>query len=225
MIHKLQNIILGVVGGAIILTLLLFIGVVLDNPGVVDSSNASLNETAAKRTAETITPATLYNVVSEQRRLNGVPVMTFSEELNLSAADKCNDMVAGSYYEHTNPANGFHGYQFIPKRLANTAYSSENLNQGNLVNTKEVVDSWLGSPAHKAAMLDPKYTHTGFAVCTVNGKPTFVEHFASIQEPQPVYQTPQYQPTNTMPMNIPTYQPPVTCYTNYNTIGARTTCY
>jgi len=169
---------------------------------------------------EVISPDVIYNLVNEQRVKNGSSPLERSPELNASAKAKCDDMVSSNYYGHTHPATGKHGYTFIFDNYKGAGYGSENLNQGDLTSNQAYIDSWLNSPSHKAAMLDPQYSKTGVAVCTVSGQDTIVQHFFNPKQQTQV----QYVPS---PAPVPTYTPPRTCFTNYYkyTDSASTTCY
>lgn len=130
---------------------------------------------------EEITSAAIYNLVNDERQKAGVARLSQNPALNDSAKKKCDDMVAGNYYEHMNPTTGRSGYEYINEAVENERSASENLNQGIFTANKFVIDGWLNSASHKAAMLDPKYTDTGVAVCHIPSEPansvTVVQHF------------------------------------------------
>lgn len=138
-------------------------------------------------TPEAISANAIYDDVNIARHNAGVPPLADSPELTTSAQQKCADMTTTNYYAHQNPATGKQGYSYVFSDLPNVAYASENLNLGNLPTNQAFVDSWLASPAHKAAMLDPKYTVTGLATCYIPKYPNetaVVEHFAEVSTNQ-----------------------------------------
>jgi uncharacterized protein YkwD len=142
----------------------------------------------AQTVREDITAASLYNLVNQERQKAGVTALSFNDKLNESAELKCEDMVAHQYYEHENPKTGERGGKFVFKVLPNATLASENLDQGTMPNSQQVITDWLNSPSHKAAMLDPKWTDTGFATCQPPGQPegsrTIVQHLAIVKEQQ-----------------------------------------
>lgn len=127
-----------------------------------------------------ITADGLFLSVNEARNTNGIPPLARNAKLDESARLKCEDMATSNYYAHDNPATGFHGYDYIDKVGVEHNYASENLNSGVFVDSKAAVTNWMASEAHRAAILDPKYTQTGFATCSVpnmGAGTVMVEHF------------------------------------------------
>ncbi len=137
---------------------------------------------------ENITPSSLYLEVNSIRRDHDLPQLEQSTLLNESARLKCNDMAEHDYYAHENPGTGKQGYSYIfdVGSQHDTRYDrvGENLNIGSFRNARGVTSSWMDSKPHKAAILDPGFNKSGFAVCekdtvTGNGKTdVFVGHFA-----------------------------------------------
>lgn len=128
---------------------------------------------------EAINADTIYTLVNSERNKAGAPLLARNPLLDTAAQLKCSDMASGNYYAHSNPTTGKHGYQFAQEAVTNDKTASENLNQGNFYTNKEYITSWLGSPSHKAAMLDPQYVDTGVAVCRVNSLDTIVQFFVT----------------------------------------------
>lgn len=144
--------------------------------------------TTSVSTPEAITPNSLYVSLEEARIKSGATGLTHNPALDTSAGQKCSDMVSGDYYAHVNPTTGKHGYDYITANLSNTVYVDEILNQGTVTTTQGFVDSWMSSPDHKSAIIDPKYTDIGFAVCNEGGKTTVVGHLAQVKIPQQTVQ-------------------------------------
>ncbi len=84
-------------------------------------------------------------------------------KLNEAALAKANDMFLNQYFEHislsgVSPAKlvqGF-GYEYIA--------TGENLILGNFASEKELVQSWMDSPGHRANILNNRYTEIGVAI-------------------------------------------------------------
>ena len=118
----------------------------------------------------------LANLVNQERTKAGLQPLVRDADLDASATDKCNDMVAGKYWGHVNAA-GVHGYEYIKQRQANK-WVSENLAHG-YYNSLSVDRGWMNSAPHKAAILDPRYDEVGYAICQVEGYPnSIVQHFS-----------------------------------------------
>lgn len=137
-------------------------------------------------TKEVIDASTIYLLVNEERVKAGIPPLSRNPKLDASAQAKCDDMVNSNYYGHANPTTSKQGYSYAEAAISNGQYVSENINTGDLFTNKGYIDSWLGSPSHKAAMLDPKYEDTGVAVCkTKIGKIDIVQHFVQYNKQIP----------------------------------------
>lgn len=160
------------------------------------------NDTAQVTISDPITPDILFTKINNVRTGSGIAPLRYTTQLNTSASQKCTDMVANSYYDHVNPSTGKHGYSYVYENIKPATKASENLNQVYIETAEEVVNSWMKSPAHKAAILDPSYTDVGYAVCNVsiNGDKStvVVQHLAEIKQLQaqsPAPQTPQRAPS------------------------------
>jgi len=148
----------------------------------VEKSDSKTASVATARATESISPDLLYSAISDVRKAYNVPALRYNSALNTTAEAKCKDMVDNQYYEHINPKTGEKHYSKISELIPKVVYESENLNKGTFMNNQEVVDSWMSSPKHKGAIIDPKYTDTGFAVCEDRGVTLTVEHFAQVAQ-------------------------------------------
>lgn len=132
----------------------------------------------ARPTAETpATPEDLLAHVNEERTKIGVAPLAIDEGVQKSAQLKSDDMVARNYRSHYLPENPKatltqEMYSYIEPVCSS---SSENYYfvRSGVATTDKAMRGWLGSPPHKAAILDPKYTKTGFGV----SESVVVQHF------------------------------------------------
>lgn len=92
-----------------------------------------------------------------------------NEKLYKAALAKANDMFLNQYFEHVSlsgvsPAKLVQsfGYEYIT--------TGENLILGNFKSEKELVQSWMDSPGHRANILNNRYTEIGVAVIKGNYK-------------------------------------------------------
>lgn len=135
--------------------------------------------TEAPTTSQTYkkpTVSELLDLVNTERAKNGVAALKLDERLNQSAQRKADDMATYHYFAHVSPHDGKHGYEYINDVGIECGTDSENIafsTDGTDVSSSEALKSWIDSPAHFSAMIDSKYTLTGFGIV---GK-AIVEHF------------------------------------------------
>lgn len=144
------------------------------------TAGTTAQQAAAK--AKPLTPPTraeLLKLVNAERAKHGVAPLKEDKRLDWSAQQKADDEQLYGYFGHMH--NGkFVGQGFITSTGIECVLDSENLHQGTGIyaTAKGVVDGWIGSPAHHKAMVDPRYTLTGFGIAPLpNGGYTYVEHF------------------------------------------------
>lgn len=162
----------------------LIIGVIV---GLVVGLTAgfSISAHSQSKTSQTAssepTISQLLSLVNAERAKNGVAPLKEDARLDASAQMKANDEIAYNYYGHVSPANspyaGKQGYLFINLTGISCVYDSENLDENT--NDETAVQAWIASPAHHAAMIDAKYSVTGFGIAgkDTHGYYQFVEHF------------------------------------------------
>lgn len=143
---------------------------------------------------EQITPESLFLALNVVRRENGLSQLGEDPLLRESSKMKCDDMVKDNYYAHINPNTGKSGNSYVIDTGARASVVSENLNRGVFYSSSEVIENWMKSNSHKAAILNPKFTETGFAVCTMAaypGEEVYVNHFMApaIESEVPVRQS------------------------------------
>lgn len=104
----------------------------------------------------------IFDWTNYYRKQGGQGALSANSQLNSAAEAKLADMFAGQYFEHVSPA----GYG--PAHWAEAAgYAyimiGENLALGDFQNDKALVDGWMGSPGHRANIMNAKYTEIGIA--------------------------------------------------------------
>lgn len=98
-----------------------------------------------------------------QRKLNGnLPPLAESALLDRIAAERLDDMIAKQYFAHVSPTGSSaeivaaaDGYDYIAL--------GENLALGTFAGDAGVVGAWMGSPGHRANILNIHYTQIGVA--------------------------------------------------------------
>lgn len=136
-----------------------------------EESDASLPPKVIPPTEQSILAA-----VNTERAKVGVAPLKLHPNISRTAQMKADDMIARNYRGHLMPdTNQPLTEEMRQLQAAVCVSASENLTwDDNVTNTKQSMNSWLNSPSHKAAMLDPKYTYTGIGVG--DGK-VVVQHF------------------------------------------------
>ena len=123
----------------------------------------------------------LLTLVNAERTKTGVASLKVDERLNESAQRKADDEVKYDYFDHVSPSDGRHGYTYAYDTGIKCSFVSENLHfgTGNFTTARATIEGWLKSKAHREAMLDSKYSLTGFGVALMkdNKTVTVVEHF------------------------------------------------
>lgn len=120
-----------------------------------------------KSQAVTITSEELLKLINEERSRVNVPPLAIDPLLELSAQRKANEMVVNNNTEHLGK-DGIRGAQYANQTGIMCKTVSENIISNNdrtqVKTAKEAVDGWMSSDSHRAALLDPKYTSTGFGI-------------------------------------------------------------
>lgn len=125
---------------------------------------------------QSISPPTideLFALINAERAKVGVAPLAINPLLNKSAQMKADEMVIDGY-GHVN-SSGKHGYSFIDDVGARCSYGSENNNAA--ITSVEAVEEWMGSPSHRQAILDPRWSETGFGIAKYADYYYVVQHF------------------------------------------------
>jgi uncharacterized protein YkwD len=117
------------------------------------------------------------------RAENGITKLQPHTLLSASATAKCNDMAERNYWSHIDP-DGREPWYFIDKTGYKKLAAGENLAFG-FKNSKAIIDGWMNSPEHKAAILNATYQDIGFGICSskdyqnVGQQIIIVQHFGA----------------------------------------------
>lgn len=160
-----------------------------------NTSKPTENTSQTAQNAHTpLTADDIFSLVNQQRVNSGLQPYIAAAELAKSSLDKCLDMVKGNYYAHINPTTGMQGYEYIKQELPSAKDLSENIEKIASDDPQLIVDRWMASPEHKAAILSTDFTVSGLSICRdpndIYQQNFIVEHFASLQS-QTTYVAPQ----------------------------------
>lgn len=143
------------------------------------ASSAEATKKAAMQKFVPPTKADVLKRVNDERAKVGVAPLVVNENLNTVAQWKAEDMVARNYTDHFLPGTKD---VLIPEMTKLTyeqcSYGSENYSWsvGSDRTLDKIMSGWMGSKLHHDAILDPKYTLTGFGIAGTD-KLIIVEHF------------------------------------------------
>jgi uncharacterized protein YkwD len=169
---------LGIIAGVIIIILSTFLTLRSELSNISQWLSPVAITEPPKAAVERVKPTTdaLLNAVNKVRADAGVSPLTIDDNLNLSAQAKADDMKARNYFGHVDP-DGRHGYSIAREYAPECKSISENMTYNIDINTTEqAVHAWTQSPSHYNAMVDTKYTVTGFGIADRY----IVEHFCEI---------------------------------------------
>jgi len=96
----------------------------------------------------------IINEINESRRINGVPMFLFKQELTNVAASHCKWML-------NNQTVGHDYFEERAARFPNHALGE--VIAFGFKNEKSTISAWLNSPSHRKSMLNPKYFYVGVA--------------------------------------------------------------
>ncbi len=124
-----------------------------------------------EKTQAVLTKARIIAETNIQRYDQGEGLLPLieNEKLNKAALAKANDMFLNQYFEHISPL-GVGPAKLVQSFGYNYIVTGENLILGNFNSEKELVQSWMDSPGHRANILNDRYTEIGVAIIKGNYK-------------------------------------------------------
>ncbi|TVQ19221.1 MAG: CAP domain-containing protein [Leptolyngbya sp. DLM2.Bin15] len=132
-----------------------YIRVTSDGTG---SSNYKL--TASVDRARRLTQAEqIWNIVNQQRQMQGVPALALNTQLNSSAQLHSDNMAVQDFFNHTDHL-GRGSRDRIVAAGYSPWYSGENIAAGNST-ARDTMNQWMNSPGHRANILSVNYTEIG----------------------------------------------------------------
>lgn len=139
----------------------------------------SSNQMALAKAPPVPTRTEVLKLVNAERAKNGVAPLVENANLDTSAQMKSDDMTLNHYEAHIMPSTG----TVVNKQMSDLIYAqctdaSENYSwsTGSKRTAADALNGWMHSPPHRAAILNPSYSLTGFGISS-GDKLTIVEHF------------------------------------------------
>jgi hypothetical protein len=109
----------------------------------------------------TITPANIISLTNDERTRSGLNTLTLNDQLTRAAEAKAQAILASQTFDHT--INGQKFSSWI--RATGYQYSlvGENL-AIDFVTSEGVMRAWMGSPEHRANLLENEYSNIGVGI-------------------------------------------------------------
>lgn len=104
----------------------------------------------------------IFNQTNEQRRAHNLPALKASGSCTTLAQEHANDMASRNFFDHKSPTNG--DFRTRAQRFGVKLPASENISLRGARDAGGVVQDWMGSPAHRANILNPAYKEVGIGV-------------------------------------------------------------
>ncbi len=126
-----------------------------------------------------LTTEAILELVNQDRVEHGLSVLVSNPTLNLAAYAKAKDMLEKNYFGHTSP-DGTQPWHWLQTLGYRYSYAGENLAEG-FSDAKDLENSWMASPKHRANILSPFYSDQGLAIVS-DGHTNIVVQFLGSKE-------------------------------------------
>ena len=104
-------------------------------------------------------------LTNQERSAVSLASLSSNSILDEIASERADDLFAKQYFEHASP-DGKSAVDLAKKDGYNYLLIGENLALGNFGGDQGIIAAWMGSPGHKANILNKQYTELGVAVKT-----------------------------------------------------------
>ena len=150
---------------------------------VSNNATSAVTPVAAVETLPLPNTYDLWVMTNKARQNAGLSPLRLAPKLNVSASNKCADMVSKNYWGHNDPS-GRTPWHFITDAGYRYYHAGENIAYGYL-SSQPLFDGWMQSKVHRDDILNANYADVGFGICHspnfANDGPEYivVQHFAS----------------------------------------------
>lgn len=163
--------------------LMAFLALALISEGVIVGH--TLTQSGPNVFLAAVVRSDVISYTEEARVGEGAGALVENEALDAAAQAKANDMAAKGYFSHVGP-DGTQPWAWIEHAGYDYVYAGENL-AVRFNESKDVVNAWMASPAHRANIVKPQYKEIGVGLASgvYKGSPaTFVvQYFGSPAKP------------------------------------------
>lgn len=114
----------------------------------------------------------LLVLCNEERAASGMTALVINEKLSENAQVRANEIAETGNFSHIRPD----GSGCFTTVTVDYSFVGENLAKGD-GNAEDVFKKWMASPEHKANIMLPSYTQTGFGCAEKDGTIYWVQLF------------------------------------------------
>lgn len=104
----------------------------------------------------------IIRLVNDERAKRGLPRVEENWQISRVARIKSEDMINNNYFSHNSPIYGS-PFKMLSSFGINYTQAAENIALGQLT-ARQVMDSWMNSPGHRANILNANYNQIGVGV-------------------------------------------------------------
>lgn len=109
-----------------------------------------------------ITQQNIVDLTNQTRQNLNLSELVVNDKLAYAAIAKANDMLQNQYFAHTSPG-GVTPWSWMVQQGYQYRYAGENL-AVHFTSAEGVQEGWLGSPSHRANIVNQNYTEIGVGV-------------------------------------------------------------
>ena len=127
----------------------------------------------------------IHNLVNDERTSNGLPQLSWNEQISNVALEHSSDMIENNYVGHIDK-QGNNAVQRMSNSAINcvSGYGGENIEllQGYSANQipQNTLDDWNSDSEHKSNLLNPIYNSEGIGIFNKNGETLITEDFCEL---------------------------------------------
>ena len=103
----------------------------------------------------------VFNLINNQRKQNGLSLLTINSEVQNVARIKAKDMVDNNYFSHTSPT---YGSPFDMLKSFKISYNTAGENIAGNSSNSGAVTAWMNSSGHRANILNGSFNQTVIGV-------------------------------------------------------------
>ena len=141
----------------------------LASPAAAKGGCAHANASVAEATSSRVLARSAVCLLNKERARRGLPGLRLNRRLSAAADNHTADMVRKRYFDHVSRTG-----RDVVDRLTHTGYLGrarswtvgENIawGSGSLSSPREIVQSWMHSPGHRANILSRRFREIGIGV-------------------------------------------------------------
>lgn len=137
-----------------------------DSDASSSTDNGSAQEVAVVSEGSGYAESQMIYLINTLRSSHGLQLLNPNPVLNSIARSRSQDMINRNYFSHYTP-EGKNIFNILVENGIMYAYAAENLSQASppsWSSPESVINSWMGSSAHRANLLNPHHGQIGLGI-------------------------------------------------------------